>query len=138
MENRVALKAFLRNADGKYLFLKRSAHGSRPDEWDLPGGTMDPGETLDEALLREIEEETGINEVKTPKLVYAQSSVRNDEAVKYNYVLLLFIGDIDQTDVTLSGEHQEYMWTPLKESVNLVQHPLHKESIQRIIDNDLE
>ncbi len=138
MENRVVQKAFLHNAQGKYLFLKRSAYGARPSEWDLPGGRMDPGETLDEALSREIEEETGITGVKNPKLVYAQSHVRNDEEAQYNYVLLLFISETGKTDVTLSGEHQEYTWLYLKDAVDLVQHPLHKESIQRIIDNDLE
>ena len=51
--------AFLRDADGRYLTLQRAR---RPclGEWDLPGGFVEPGETLAEAIVREVDEETGL------------------------------------------------------------------------------
>lgn len=35
-------------------------HRPRYDDWSLPKGKVDPGETVDEAALREVEEETGL------------------------------------------------------------------------------
>lgn len=41
--------------EGKVLLLKNER-----DEWELPGGKLEPGETPEECVIREIEEETGI------------------------------------------------------------------------------
>lgn len=51
----IALVAFLKNEQGQVLLQKR-----RDSElWDLPGGIMELGETFEEALTREVFEETG-------------------------------------------------------------------------------
>jgi 8-oxo-dGTP diphosphatase len=50
---------FLR--DGKVLLGRRSTRRSTyPDLWSFPGGHVEHGETLDEALVREIREEVGV------------------------------------------------------------------------------
>ena len=38
----------------------RSCHRPRYDDWSLPKGKLDPGETWEEAALREVEEEIGL------------------------------------------------------------------------------
>lgn len=43
------------NAEGNYLFIQRLGY------WDLPKGKIDPGETIENAALREVEEECGID-----------------------------------------------------------------------------
>ncbi len=48
--------ALLMNADGKLLVCERS---KTPGAWQFPQGGIDEGETAEQALLREIEEETG-------------------------------------------------------------------------------
>jgi len=53
--------------DRKLLIVKQKVNPSR--EWSLPGGRVEAGEKLDEALIREIVEETGIN-TKVEKLLY--------------------------------------------------------------------
>src|SRR5262249_34321490 len=49
-------------ADGTRLLLgKRAAHRAfYPDVWDIPGGHREPGETLEQTLIRELQEEVGI------------------------------------------------------------------------------
>lgn len=57
----VAVGAILREADG--LLLVRRGHGPAAGEWSLPGGRVEWGETLAEAVVREVLEETGLEVV---------------------------------------------------------------------------
>ena len=51
----------------KLLLVKQKVNSNR--EWSLPGGHVEAGEKLDEAIIREVFEETGIN-TKVEKLLY--------------------------------------------------------------------
>ncbi|KOV22524.1 DNA mismatch repair protein MutT [Streptomyces sp. XY413] len=53
--------------DGQILLLDQDTDGDR--SWSLPGGKVEPGETLEEALKREMLEETGV-EVEVGRLLY--------------------------------------------------------------------
>lgn len=49
--------AIVRNQDGDVLITRRSDDGT----WDLPGGSVEPGETPAESIRREVREETGLD-----------------------------------------------------------------------------
>ncbi|HEX3773444.1 MAG TPA: NUDIX domain-containing protein [Polyangiaceae bacterium] len=51
-----AVAAIIRNERGDVLFLRRADNG----EWDLPAGSLDPGETPAFGVVREVREETGL------------------------------------------------------------------------------
>ena len=55
-----AVAAFVLNSKGQLLTLRRSKAPAK-GTLDLPGGFADIGETIDEALMREVKEETGLN-----------------------------------------------------------------------------
>ena len=45
--------------NGAVLILKRRADDFMPNLWEVPGGHVDPGESIEEAAARELQEETG-------------------------------------------------------------------------------
>jgi len=65
--------AIITDDDGRLLLIKR---GHEPDAglWSLPGGRVEPGETDEQAVVREIREETGLS-VRCDRLV---GSVQRD------------------------------------------------------------
>ncbi|SRR6266487_2533308 len=63
--------------DGEKILL---AHRRDIDWWNLPGGGMEEGEMVDEALVREVREETGL-EVKVEQLLGVYSKPQKQEVV---------------------------------------------------------
>jgi len=49
------------DVDRRVLIARRPVTGSMPDLWEFPGGKIEPGESPEIALLRELEEELGIS-----------------------------------------------------------------------------
>ncbi|MCH8748188.1 NUDIX domain-containing protein, partial [Patescibacteria group bacterium] len=70
------------------LILKGNSKKFRQTCWDLPGGRMEPGETLSETLKREVEEELpGAHVTKIGQLFYAEA---NHHRVDDRELLTLF------------------------------------------------
>ncbi|HEY2649514.1 MAG TPA: NUDIX domain-containing protein [Puia sp.] len=59
----LAAGGLVENEMGEILFMFRRG------KWDLPKGKLDPGETLEECALREVEEETGVGQLKLKKFL---------------------------------------------------------------------
>ena len=72
---RIAVNALI--FDGRRVLL---AYRDNIDWWNLPGGGMEPGETVDEAVRREVREETGL-EVEVEHLVGVYSKPQKREVV---------------------------------------------------------
>ncbi len=66
--------------DGKMLLLEQRVSGSSERRWSLPGGTVEPGETIEECLVREVREETGL-EVALDRLLYVCDRIDGDTHV---------------------------------------------------------
>jgi 8-oxo-dGTP diphosphatase len=76
--------------DGRALIVKR-AHEPRKGEWSLPGGTVELGETLVEALRRELREETGL-EVDVGEVVEVFDRVHRLEGrIQYHFVIVDYV-----------------------------------------------
>jgi 8-oxo-dGTP diphosphatase len=74
--------------EGRVVLVKR-AHSPMLGEWSIPGGAVELGETVREAVIREAREETGLD-VKPMALVGVFDRVIRDESgsVLYHYVLV--------------------------------------------------
>jgi ADP-ribose pyrophosphatase len=74
---------------GRVALIRRGKEPLR-GRWVIPGGTVELGETLEEALVREMREETGL-EVRTGSLLTVFDRIQRDaRGVAYHYVIVDF------------------------------------------------
>lgn len=113
MELQVGVKVLLKNPEGKYLLMRRSAakYPEMPMRWDIPGGRINPGTALLDNLARELMEETGLSLVGEPKLLGAQDIL----CVEGRHVVRLTYIGATKGEPVLSDEHDEYKWATLSE-----------------------
>ena len=71
--------------DGKWLVVKKT-YGGLKGKWSLPAGFVQPGETADEAVVREVKEETGI-ETEVTTLPHHKLSDKILESAHYDIVM---------------------------------------------------
>jgi 8-oxo-dGTP diphosphatase len=97
--------------DGR-IFVQRRSPGRRlyPNTWDIVGGHVEPGETDEEALRREIHEETGWN-LSHILTTVAQHSYRGDDGVDRVEIDFLVRVDGNLARPRLEeGKHTEFRW----------------------------
>ena len=78
--------------NGRVLLVRRGKEPLR-GRWVIPGGTVELGETLQEALVREVAEETGLV-VKPREVVLVFDRIQKDASgVGYHYVIIDYLCD---------------------------------------------
>lgn len=102
----VAAKGIIRRRDGAVLIIRRSPDSKTdPGAWDLPGGKMNHGERLVDALAREAREETGLTIHGARPFYVAHFQKDPFWVTSVTFVCASFEGE-----VRLSTEHVEYAW----------------------------
>ena len=110
----ISVKAIIEK-DGKYLILYR---GKSPI---LPGGRVEKGETLEEALIREIKEEINceVKEIKGPIDCY--------KLRRTGKIYIYYLAKINEDcKIKLSEEHDSYKWVSYEELPKYVKRVLEK------------
>lgn len=93
---------------GEILLAHRSeARSNYPDTWSFPGGHVEAGETLEEALVRELAEEIGVQSVSWRQL--DNFSYDSGEATFHFFVVDAWRGE----PVNIGNEHREIRWVDL-------------------------
>jgi 8-oxo-dGTP diphosphatase len=104
--------------DGALLLIRRG-HGPAAGEWSVPGGRVEAGELLAEAVVREVREETGIECVCGELLGWVE---RVDD--EHHFVILDFeVTVLDAGEPIAGDDATEALWVPLPDLLdfNLVE-----------------
>ena len=92
--------------DGRVLIAQRPAGKSMAGLWEFPGGKLDPGETAEEALIRELREELSI---ETSQNCLAPLTFNSHCYDDFNLILMLFVCR-KWSGIVTSLESQAFKW----------------------------
>lgn len=102
----LSVRVLLTDEDNKILILKRSTDSkTNPGKWEFPGGKVDQGESFDQALIREVYEET---QLKISLEHVVGISEQNLHLIRAVHIIMS--GKIIEGNLTLSSEHEGYAW----------------------------
>ncbi len=123
MESEKSIGAVIihKNKKLEYLLLYRKAHAHYKEAWDLVKGLVEKGETEKETILREIREETGINNVVILPGFKEHISYfykKDDNLVKKG--VIFYLAEVSKKKVKVSGEHHGYKWLGHDEALKLL------------------
>jgi mutator protein MutT len=97
--------------DGDRVVLVKRAHEPLKGEWSLPGGSVEVGETLAEAVAREVREETGLDVRVGPLLdVFDRIHRGRDTRIEYHFVLLDYRCTVVSGTLTHGSDAAEACW----------------------------
>jgi len=96
--------ALIVNDDGRVLAARRSSSMDLPGKWEFPGGKVEPGETPQEALIREIKEELGVL-IRISDTMSVHVHHYKEKSIQ----LIPFVCSVLSGEVSLR-EHQSWNW----------------------------
>ena len=108
--------ALIFNAEGKLFLMKSHKWKGR---YCIPGGHIELGERIEDAVRREVKEETNLD-VYDLEFVCLQEFIYDEQFWERSHFLFLdYACRTDATDVRLNEEAQEYAWVTLDEAMQM-------------------
>jgi 8-oxo-dGTP diphosphatase len=118
----VSVAALVKNDCGQILLVNSPWRG-----WEYPGGLIEPGETFETALRREIREEAGV-EVEIERLVGICKNVGLD------IVNIDFTAEYAGGNLATSEESTEVGWFTVEEAFRIITFPLTKKRLANMLE----
>ncbi len=105
--------AVIRNHEGKYLVLKRHPREvAYPNMYTFPGGKVEGNDTVEEALVKEVQEEAGLTLKSGKVLLKDKSFIRPDGQTTKVWSYLCEVKD-DSTVIIDTDDFTDYKWVTL-------------------------
>ena len=120
----VSVAALVTNTEGKILLVKSPWRG-----WEYPGGLIEPGESFEAALKREIREEAGVEAEITGFVGICKN-------VERNIVNIDFTARYISGTLTTSEESTEVGWFSAEEAMEIITFPLTKKRLVNMLSGD--
>ena len=127
-----------RRAGGQCLFLLVLSRQTKRALWEFPKGGVEKGETLREAALRELSEETGIAAAEIELLPdfqraedYRFTAGDDGRRTLIHKHVTYFLGETNKTDIVLSDkESSEFAWVELQDALKRVRYAKRKRLLE--------
>lgn len=104
MKNIEVVAAVITNKEGLIYCVKRDNRGEAANKWEFPGGKIEPGETREEALIREIKEELSAD-IKVGTFV----TTVNHQYKTFYLTMHVYYAVVVNGELVLS-EHTDFKW----------------------------
>jgi nucleoside triphosphatase len=122
--------ALIFNQEGEILLVKSHKWKGK---YTIPGEHIDLGERMEDALKREIKEETVLDIYDIKFICFQEFILDQGLYKKKHFIFFDFAFRTDSTDVKLNEEAEEYAWVTLEEALNLDIDPYTKNTIEEYI-----
>ncbi|HTY75985.1 MAG TPA: NUDIX hydrolase [Candidatus Nanoarchaeia archaeon] len=98
------------------ILLEQRGNEPALGQWTIPGGVVEVGETLEDAVRRETKEETGI-EVQDTSLIDVVDQVHLDKQgrIEYHYVIIDYLVKVKPGEPKAASDAKALKWVPLGE-----------------------
>jgi mutator protein MutT len=115
----------------KVLLVKRATEPGK-GLWSAPGGAIELGETINEALKREIREECGI-EIEVGKVINIVDRIVRDQkgGIQFHYVIAYLLARYVSGEARAGSDVSEIRWVTYEELDSLDMNPVARENTQR-------
>jgi mutator protein MutT len=102
--------------DGDKILLEKRKNAPGKGKWSVPGGLVELGESTDQAVIREVKEETGLD-VYEPRLVDIVDHISLDEkgTVKYHFVIVDYLVTVKEGKPKAASDAEALKWVPFNE-----------------------
>lgn len=101
--------------DGDRVLLARRGRAPSAGKWSIPGGLVDLGERLEEAAIREVEEESGLRVRLLGLCGVIDRVVREQDAVRYHYVIVDYVAECVGGRLEAGSDAAEVRWVAVSE-----------------------
>lgn len=100
------------STQGKHLLLIQRKNPPFQNQWALPGGFHDPGETVEQAAARELEEETSLTGIKLKQIAVFSEPTRDP---REQVISVAHLGEVIMSEVIpkANDDANETEWFPL-------------------------
>jgi len=124
--------------NGKVLLVRRGNEPGR-GKFSIPGGMVEAGEDPKVAVVRELEEETGLKgETRLLLGVYQYVERDGDGNVRYHFILLDYLVEVKGGSLRASSDAEEAVFVDIREALNLNLTETARELIQDLLVNGIK
>ena len=99
--------------DGERVLLARRGRAPSVGKWSIPGGLVHLGERLEEAAVREVQEETGLRVRLLGLCGVIDRVVREGDAVRYHYVIIDYVAESVGGRLEAGTDAAEVRWVAM-------------------------
>lgn len=119
------------------ILLVRRGNEPSKGRWGLPGGVVELGERVEDAIVREVEEETGLC-VKPRRLLNVLDSITKDEEgqIQFHYILSEFLCEKTGGKLRASSDVSDARWFHLSSLGSLKMSPWTRDFIEKVAKDE--